>query len=404
MKILYYDCFSGISGDMNLAALLDLGVDKEYLKTELSKLNLDSEFEIRAGRDSRKGIFGTKVDIMLKHDHGYHSHDQEERNLHCIENIINSSSLSENVKRMSLDMFRKVAEAEAKVHGKPLHEVHFHEVGAIDSIVDMVGAAVCIDFLGVDKVMSSPVELGGGFVRCAHGLIPVPAPATVEILRGIPVKTGIIPFETTTPTGAAILASLVDEFTDLKDFIIERNGYGIGSRDTDIPNVLRVYLGERTGADGEESTEDDVYVLECNIDDMNPEMFEYVSEKIFERGALDVHRTPILMKKGRLGILLSVMCREDVKEKLKEKIFLETSTLGIREQLYHRTKLARKFEEVTTCYGKVTVKRSYCKGRLFNAKPEYEDCRRLANENDVPIKEVYGEAIKMAGVEYDERR
>jgi hypothetical protein len=289
MKVLYYDCFAGISGDMNLGAMIDLGVDKDFLIKELSKLKIDSEFEIKVGKESRKGIEGTKVDVILRHndeiccdeEHGQtkthhehtheeghthehsqdhihnhshdhhdehshcHSHDHVHRNLHHIEEIINSSELNDNVKKISLNMFRKVAEAEAKVHGKPLYEVHFHEVGAVDSIVDIVGAAVCLDYLKVDKVMASSVELGGGFVKCAHGLIPVPAPATVEILKGIPVKTGIVPFETTTPTGAAILASSVDEFSDMKDFTIEKIGYGVGGRDTEIPNVLRVYLGKK---------------------------------------------------------------------------------------------------------------------------------------------------------------
>jgi hypothetical protein len=407
MRILYYDCFSGISGDMNLGAMLDLGVEKDYLAGELSKLNLDHEFEIRVSRDSRKGICGTKVDVVLRHHHEHHEHHEhhhEHRNLHSIESIINSSSLSGNVKRISLDMFGKVAEAEAKVHGKPLHEVHFHEVGALDSIVDIVGAAICLDRLGVDRVISSSVELGGGFVRCAHGLIPVPAPATVEILKGIPVKSGIVPFETTTPTGAAILASSVDEFSDVKDFVIERTGYGIGGRDTEIPNVLRVYLGEKNGASVAGSTEDEVCILECNIDDMNPELFECIAERLFALGALDVYRTPILMKKERLGILLSVMCCEEDKEKLKEAVFLETSTLGIREQLYRRTKLEREFDEVTTSYGRAAVKKAYYKGRLVGAKPEYEDCKRLAMGNDVPIRAVYGEAMRMIGELDDERR
>lgn len=250
MRVLYYDCFAGISGDMNLGAMLDVGVDKDYLANELSKLNIDHEFEIKAVKESRKGIEGTKVDVVLKHHHEHdheheHEHHHHHRNLENIENIINSSSLNDNVKALSLNMFKKVAEAEARVHGKPIYEVHFHEVGAIDSIVDIVGAAICLDYLKVDKVMSSPVELGGGFVKCAHGIIPVPAPATVEILKGIPVKSGIVPFETTTPTGAAILASNVQEFSDMKDFIIENTGYGVGCRDTEIPNVLRVYLGKK---------------------------------------------------------------------------------------------------------------------------------------------------------------
>ena len=254
MKILYYDCFSGISGDMNLGALLDLGIDEEYLIEELKMLSLNG-YEIKVSRGIRKGIEGTKVDVNLQeyihnenesgHVHGHmsgkHNH-HEHRNLKDIEDIINCSKLSSKVKRLSVKMFIKIAEAEAKVHGKPLYEVHFHEVGAVDSIVDLVGAAICISYLNVDKIMSSSIELGGGFVKCAHGIIPVPAPATVEILKGIPVKLGAVSFETTTPTGAAILAANVNEFKDNNNFIINKIGYGIGNRDTEIPNVLRVML------------------------------------------------------------------------------------------------------------------------------------------------------------------
>jgi len=276
MKILYYDCFCGISGDMNLAALIDLGVPKEYLIQELSKINLNSEYEIKIERSAKLGITGTRVDVILKgklddethisdkdlhghnlehshhnsdeeqhHTENNHSHEHHHRNLKDIEEIINASDLSDKVKKLSLDMFMKVAEAEAKVHGKPLYEVHFHEVGAIDSIVDMVGAAICLDYLKVDKIMASPVQVGGGFVKCAHGLMPVPAPATVEILKNIPINAGIVQFETTTPTGAAILAANVEEFTRNVDFSIKKIAYGIGHRDLEIPNVLRVYLGEK---------------------------------------------------------------------------------------------------------------------------------------------------------------
>lgn len=256
MKILYYDCFAGISGDMNLGAMIDLGVEKEYLINELSKLKIDTEFEMKIEKRSKNGIHGTKVEVILNnstldnhenehsHDSHHHNHGHEHihRNLKDIEVIINSSELSEKVKELSLNMFMEVAKAEAKVHGKELYDVHFHEVGAIDSIVDIVGAAICIDYLKPDKIMASHIEVGGGFVKCAHGLIPVPAPATIEILRGIPIKSGIVPYETTTPTGAAILASNVDEFKDKMDFIIEKIGYGLGSRDLEIPNVLRVYI------------------------------------------------------------------------------------------------------------------------------------------------------------------
>ena len=308
MKVLYYDCFSGISGDMNIGALLDLGVDKNYLIKELSKLNVNEEFELDIKRAIRKGIEGTKFDVNLKnqvdnsvngeeaapeeahnhmndnhhqhtHSHGHnHSHSMEHahhhdhkhskenvskekvshilsahlhkgneehihRNLKDIEEIINSSDLQENVKVISMDIFKRVAAAEAKIHGKTIDEVHFHEVGATDSIVDIVGAAICLNYLGVDKVMCSSIELGGGFVRCAHGRFPVPAPATLEILKGIPVKSGAVKVETTTPTGAAILAAVVDEFTDNMKFTIDKIGYGVGNRDTEIPNVLRVVLG-----------------------------------------------------------------------------------------------------------------------------------------------------------------
>lgn len=276
MRILYYDCFCGISGDMNLAALIDLGVPKEYLLQELSRLNLNSEYEVIVEKAAKLGITGTRVDVILKnssidkeeqseqslhkhehihaheethdehiHQHKHnHTHEHHHRNLKDIENIINSSELKDKVKQLSLEMFMKVAEAEAKVHGKDLYEVHFHEVGAIDSIVDIVGAAICLDYLNVDKIIASPVQVGGGFVKCAHGLMPVPAPATVEILRNIPINAGIVEFETTTPTGAAILATNVKEFTAKISFSISKVAYGIGHRDLEIPNVLRVYLGE----------------------------------------------------------------------------------------------------------------------------------------------------------------
>jgi pyridinium-3,5-bisthiocarboxylic acid mononucleotide nickel chelatase len=241
MKVLYYDCFCGISGDMNLGALIDLGVDKNYLINEILKLNLDSEYEIKIEKALKSGISGTKVDVILKN---HHVHEHHHRNLDDIKNIINNSSLNDSIKKLSMDIFTKVAEAEALVHNKPLNEVHFHEVGAIDSIIDIVGAAICLDYLKVDKILASSVQVGGGFVKCAHGIIPVPAPATVEILRNIPIKSGIVQFETTTPTGAAILAANVEEFIDKVDFSVEKVGYGIGHRDLEIPNVLRVYLSK----------------------------------------------------------------------------------------------------------------------------------------------------------------
>ncbi|WP_432408311.1 nickel pincer cofactor biosynthesis protein LarC [Wukongibacter sp. M2B1] len=414
MKVLYYDCFCGISGDMNLGAMIDLGVNEEYLLKEISKLNIDSEYKIDVKKTIKKGISGTKVDVILKkqyeehknddhhqhcHDHSHHHEDNHEhygyyhhhRNLRDIENIINSSELNDRVKRLSIDMFMKVAEAEAKVHGKPLYEVHFHEVGAVDSIIDIVGAAIAIDYLDVDKVMASNVQLGGGFVKCAHGFIPVPAPATVEILKGIPIKTGLVNFETTTPTGAAILSASVQKFTDKLSFSIEKIGYGIGNRELEIPNVLRVYLGKE-----EKSKEtEDQYILETNIDDMNPELYSYVEERLFEEGALDVFKTPIIMKKGRPAVKLSILINEGREKDVLEVIFKETTSIGIRKYKVKKIMLKRDFARVQTKYGDVAIKNSYYQGKLIKFKPEYEDCKGLAKEKNIPIREIYKEVNRI---------
>lgn len=420
MKILYYDCFSGISGDMNLGALIDIGVDKEYLLEELSRLNLQ-EYEIKVSRDTRKGIAGTKVDVILEYDHHHldhyhenkghnhihrenseypHSHHNHKeaihhhRNLRDIEAIIKESSLKKNIKDISLKIFSKVAEAEGKVHGKAVEDVHFHEVGAVDSIVDIVGAAICLDYLKVDKVIASPVEVGSGFVKCAHGVMPVPAPATVEILKNVPL-TSNISFEATTPTGAAILAYAAEEFTERKNFKIKKVGYGIGHKDIgEIPNVLRVYLGEE-GAENYRKEKDiivdEVEVLECNIDDMNPEIYECVIELLFEKGALDVYITPIIMKKGRPAVKLNVLYSKEKEEELKEVIFTETTTLGLRKYKAHRDILKREFTKVRTKYGEITIKNAYYKGKKIKSKPEYEQCKRAAIENNVSINEIYKE-------------
>lgn len=432
MKILYYDCFCGISGDMNLAALIDLGVPKEYLIKELSKLNLNSEYEIKIEKSAKLGITGTRVDVILNnelsnkehiqdkdlhehnygehvhnhshsdsdsehqhdennHEHGHsheehtHNHEHHHRNLKDIEEIINSSDLSDKVKKISLDMFMRVAEAEAKVHGKTIYEVHFHEVGAIDSIVDMVGAAICLDYLKVDKIIASPVQVGGGFVKCAHGIMPVPAPATVEILKNIPMNTGIVQFETTTPTGAAILASNVKEFTSKIDFSIKKIAYGIGHRDLEIPNVLRVYLGERENTEKLENQ----YILETNIDDMNPEIYGYIEEKLFEAGALDVFKTPIIMKKGRPAIKLSMLINEKIEQEVLNVIFEETTSIGVRKYMIEKIMLDREFSKVETEYGDITIKKSYYKGKLVKYKPEYEECKSIAKEKNISIHTVY---------------
>jgi uncharacterized protein (TIGR00299 family) protein len=408
MKILYYDCFCGISGDMNLAALLDIGVPSEYLIEEISKLKLNSEYRIKIEIAVKYGITGTRVDVIYDEEHTHthgevhnHSHakthEHHTRNLKDIENIINSSSLKDKVKKISLNMFMRVAEAEAKVHGKDLYEVHFHEVGAIDSIIDMVGAAICIDYLEVDKIMASPIQVGGGFVKCAHGLMPVPAPATVEILKNIPINTGIVPFETTTPTGAAILAANVQEYTGNIDFSIKKVAYGIGHRDLEIPNVLRVYFGE------EEKSEEieEQYILETNIDDMNPEFYGYVEEKLFEKGALDVYKTAIFMKKGRPGVKLSVLVNDTSEQNILEVIFKETTSIGVRKYKVEKIMLSREFSKAKTQYGDITIKKSYYKGKLIKYKPEYEECRIIAKEKNIAIEKVYKEVYKEVGDIYD---
>ncbi len=387
MKILYYDCFAGLSGDMNLGAMIDLGVDRDYLIAELKKIPLKG-YRLAVTRDKRNGIEGTRVDVVLdkkKHGAGY-SHP--ERNLSSIKELIEASQLNSTVKECSSTIFARIAEAEAEVHGMPIDKIHFHEVGAVDSIVDIVGAALCLDYLKVDTVLCSTVELGGGFVTCRHGTIPVPAPATVEILRDIPTRVGTVQYETTTPTGAAILATVVDTFTDTADIRIEKVGYGIGHREMEIPNVVRVFLC--TGADESKDTHSEsAVVIECNIDDMNPELYDHVMEKLFDNGASDVFFTPITMKKTRPAITLSVLCRPAAEDTILEILFTETPTLGIRKYPVNKIMLQRKSFTVHTQYGDVTVKSGYYKGNMVKSKPEYNDCKRIAREKNISIQEVY---------------
>ena len=411
MKILYYDCFAGISGDMNLGAMIDLGVPGDFLMGELKKLAI-GEYEVKITRDTRKGITGTRVDVLVKHEvlAGEHLSHPSARTFKDIVRIISNSDFSSRVKDISLLIFTKIAEAEGKIHGHKADDVHFHEVGAVDSIVDIVGAAVCLAWLNPDRIVSSPLQLGGGFVRCAHGILPVPAPATMEILRGIPVKTGAVPFEATTPTGAAILAATVDNFTEDLNFTPQKIGYGIGHRDTDIPNVLRAYLAEMSADDfsrAEDDTEKQTaLLLECNIDDMNPEMYEDVMDNLLAKGAYDVFLTPVIMKKSRPAIKISVLCSEDKRSAIEEILWLSTSTFGLRIQRVSRTMLQRDFSTLSTKFGNVSVKNGYWRGRKIKTKPEYEDCRRLARENGVSIKEVYDLLLcpDNAGLKLDDKK
>ncbi len=381
MKILYYDCFAGISGDMNLGALIDLGVDADYLKQELSKLNIEG-FHLEIKPDQRRGITGTKADVIIENPD-----NEKHRHLRHVEEIVNSSTLSDKVKTNALKIFRLIAEAEARVHNIDIQKVHFHEVGALDSIADIVGAAICLDYLNVDKVLASPIQLGGGTVKCAHGVMPVPAPATALIVEGLPVKTGLVNHEATTPTGAAILAAMVDEFTSQIDLPIVKTAYGIGNRDAEVANVLRVYLLEgHTAASDVETVE--AVLLESNIDDMNPEHYDFMLNELFEAGASDAWLTPIIMKKGRPAVTLSVLSKLELVEAMKKIIFIQSTSLGIREYRVQKHMLYREEIEVEIPLGKVRVKQSYYHGRLLKSKPETDDCKRLARENGISIRDV----------------
>jgi len=384
MKIISYDCFSGISGDMNLGAMIDLGIDPGYLMGELDKLNLPG-WELIIGRDQRHGITGTKVTVrQRRHEHAH-------RHLADIENIINKSSLDTKTKDLSKRIFMKIAVAEAKVHAIPIDLVHFHEVGAVDSIVDVVGAAICYNALNVEAVHVSTVELGGGFVNCDHGRLPVPAPATAEIISGIPSKKDGVDFEATTPTGAAIIATLGTIFTPGLNIKIEKTAYGVGHKENpSLPNLLRVFMGE-TIVDTQ--TGHEALQIECNIDDMNPEFFEYISERLFKAGVSDVFISNIIMKKGRPGVVLNVICETELSDTVKNIIFTESTSLGIRTFPFKKDTLARKLEQVKTIYGDLNIKRSYYNGKEVSCKPEYEDCKRVAAEKGIPVKEVYNNVM-----------
>ena len=384
MKILYYDCFSGISGDMNLGAMIDLGIEESFLVNELGKLNLKG-WKLDVSSDQRHGIKGTKVTVkQTRHEHSH-------RHFSDIEKIIDKSELGESTKLLSKEIFMKVATAEAEVHGIALEMVHFHEVGAVDSIIDIVGAAICFNALNVDEVHVSVVELGGGMVKCDHGKLPVPAPATAEIIKGIPSRKGGVDFEATTPTGAAIIATLAKTFNSTQTFKITKTAYGVGQKDhPDVPNLLRVFLGETedTQEKGHEAL-----LIECNIDDMNPEFFDHISERLFSSGASDVFLTNIIMKKGRPGIILNVIIEKEHSTAIKEIIFTESTTLGIRSFPFNKDTLVREFQTIDTIWGKVTVKRSFYKGREVSCKPEYEECKKIAVKMGIPVKEVYNSIV-----------
>ncbi len=384
-RVLYFDCYAGISGDMTVGALLDLGVDPEELLAQLRKLNLEGWF-VQVGRGQKNGISGTKFDVILDHpgETGQqHEMPHQHRNLYDIELIIDHSTLSDQIKASSKNIFAELARAEAKIHARPIEAVHFHEVGALDSIIDIVGTAICLDLLGVEAIYASPVNLGGGLVNCAHGTLPVPAPATLEILQGVPVYSSGIQAELVTPTGAAILKVLACDFIPLPSLTVEQTGYGMGTRDLmEMPNLLRAILGYRK-ATGE------YLLLETNIDDMNPELYSYLLPLLLENGALDVYLASIMMKKNRPGTLVSVLCKSSDAHRLQAILFAETTTLGIRRLQVEREELERRLENIDTSLGTVRVKVAYREGKILKYAPEYEDCRRIAAKKGLPLRAVY---------------
>lgn len=378
MKALYFDCSSGISGNMTLGALLEIVGDENYLLEELKKLNVDG-YKIEISKKVKNGITGTYVNVVLEHEHNH-----EHRNLYDVNKIIEESSIDEKSKELAKRIFMRIARAESKVHNKPLEEVHFHEVGAIDSIIDIIGTAILINKINPDKIISSVVNDGYGFIECAHGTMSVPVPATSEIFANSNVKFRQIDVDTelVTPTGAAIIAELAEEFTILPAMITEKIGWGAGSKDLKIPNILKVYYGEM------QNQTEEFTVMETNVDDCTGELLGYTSEKLFKNGAIDVFYTPIFMKKNRPAYRLSVACKKEDMLKLQNIIFRETTTIGIRYRFESRTELGREMVEIDTKYGKIKAKKVINNGETY-VYPEYENIKEVAEKNNIPLKELY---------------
>jgi uncharacterized protein (TIGR00299 family) protein len=425
MKTLYLDIFSGISGDMFIGAMIDLGADAHKLERELEKLKLGG-YHLHVARKQKSGIEGVKFDVHLAdhhehshdhdHPHEHHHHDEHDdsRNFSEIKVLISRSKLSAWVKQKSVAVFGRVAEAEGKIHGLPADEVHFHEVGAVDSIVDVVGACIALELLGKPRVLAAPVVEGTGWVKCAHGRLPVPVPATLAILgaRGIGLTQCDEPNELITPTGAALLAEFAESFGPMENLVAEKIGFGLGTRDNKTrPNVLRAILGRTLESSLQavprskqakawtptlDWETDRIAVLETNLDDINSEILGAFVETALAAGALDVFHTPIQMKKSRPGVLLTVLCAEADADKFAELMLRETTAFGVRRQLAERRKLRREFTEVKTPFGKITVKIGRLGGKVIQAAPEFESCKKAAAQAKVPLKQIYEMAIKNA--------
>jgi uncharacterized protein (TIGR00299 family) protein len=384
MRVAHFDCFSGISGDMVLGAVIAAGVPVESIRSAIDSLGLPITLEVETVK--RCGFAATKATVHAQDEQSY-------RFLPDIEAILAKGSLTDRQRRLAQTIFRKVAEAEAASHGMPLERVHFHEVGALDSIADIVGATVGLDLLKVDRFTSSPVPTGSGTVKAAHGIMPVPTPGTAELLKGVPLAKSTVKAELTTPTGAAILVSVVSEFTDTPTMTVERIGTGAGTKDfLEQPNILRIFVGEVCGP-GLET--DMIWVLETNLDDCSPEMIGYAIDRLFTAGALDVFITPVQMKKNRPGALLTVLASTATRDELEMILFCETATFGIRRYTVERSKLRREAVTVETPWGPVRAKRGEGTKGLLVVTPEYEDCARVAREHSIPFREVF-ETVKVS--------
>lgn len=385
MKTLYFDCFAGASGDMILGAMVAAGVEPNFLREQLSLLPV-AGFSIDFETVNRSGLSSTYARVETAHEHKH-------RHLSDIKQIIDGSRLSDPVKQCAVQIFTRLAEAEARVHNEPVDHVHFHEVGALDAIVDVVGAAICFEALKIDRFICSPIHVGSGMVKMAHGQFPIPPPAVTELLKGVPFYATDIKGELLTPTGAAIITTVCNEYGPIPQMSTETMGYGAGTREyPDFPNVLRVLLGE---TEGKSTTDERLWMLETNLDDASPQILGHVMDRVLELGALDCFFTPVQMKKNRPGVLLSVLCGRDEKEAVMKLLFMETTTLGVRSYEVTRRALERSVVRVETQYGPIDVKVAHLDGRVVNEMPEFEQCRQAAANANVPLK-VVEEAARVA--------
>jgi pyridinium-3,5-bisthiocarboxylic acid mononucleotide nickel chelatase len=386
MKLAYFDCFSGISGDMTLGALVDAGCDAEHLRGELRGLQVPG-WELSAEKVWKNGMAATWVKVTTEDQ-------QRHRSLSTILEILRKSELTPNVRERATAIFTKLGEAEARVHDVPIEKIHFHEVGAVDAIVDIVGACVGFHALGIERFACSALNVGGGTVKMAHGILPVPAPATANLLQGKPTYSSGIQRELVTPTGAAIVSALCDSFGPQPPMSVSAIGYGAGAADLEgQPNVLRLMIGEAAEITAA-GFDEEIAVIEANLDDMNPQIYGYFLEKALAGGALDVYTTPVQMKKNRPGTLLTVLCKPEDTNSLMSLIFAETTTFGARTYRAQRRVLPREFVSVATSFGDVRIKVSLVNGRMQHVAPEYDDCRKLAVEKNVPLQQVIAEALR----------